>query len=486
MDLDSVSGQRMGNGYVQPIAPRNFYGNSSPPKLSPIAPAPPKTPSTEEPAKGAPASTRCFSKRAHRRTYQSVMSGSKTIAPLKKRDGEALWRKDIQYDFLYAVFSDPTPAFTNPGRELEKVSFADLYLQAMAKSTKCSKVLGEKLLGDRQAGIRIAMVCLLVNWGRMNTTLNFFPEMKTILRTYHPIPSLQTHDSQDYKQLQDAPRLKSILKGASEADEPTSVQDLEHCKKLPRTNPINLIFLLSFFSRVVERDMIAPFHDYSYIDLLMDTSKSSESRAQAFLWLIWAYLESPDFHDNVNNPFGPTLPHLRPLDESEMNKENIDTPAELLFANQMTLQRLAILETPALANSEETISDKTVETTKPEKTSDVPLVIPKRRLRSAKDRRIHDEFHALVAVKRSERMARRLARNNAVRDTWLRICDLDPIYDSDDDRAQAKINGKSHKLGPGVVSTGIESSSFDYGERSHSTSLALRRVIKRLKRMAKF
>lgn len=484
MDLDSVSGQRLGAGYVQPIAPRNFYGDSSPSKMSPIAPAPQKNLSPDESASRVSTGRRSLSKRAHRRTYQTVMSGPKTIAPLKKKDGEALWRKDIQYDFLYAVFSDPTPAFTNPSGEPEKVSFADLYLQAMAKSTKCSKVLGEKLLGDRQAGIRIAMVCLLVNWGRMNTTLNFFPEMKTILRTYHPIPSLQTHDAQDYKQLQDAPRLKSILKGACEADEPTSVQDLAYCKKLPRTNPINLIFLLSFFSRVVERDMIAPVHDYSYIDLLMDTSKSSESRAQAFLWLIWAYLESPDFHENRNNPFGTTLPDLRSLDESETNKENIDTPAELLFANQMTLQRLAILEAPAPGTSDEVVAEKTTETIKPEKTSEVPLTIPKPRLRSVKDRRIYDEFNALISHKRCERKARRLARNNAMRDTWRRISGLDPVYDSDDDRAQAKINGKSRKLAPGVISTGIESSRFDYGERSNSTSLALMRVSKRLKKLA--
>lgn len=36
--------------------------------------------------------------------------------------------------------------------------------------------------------------------------------MKTALRTYHPIPSLQT-DDMSRKDLQDAPRIKGILKG---------------------------------------------------------------------------------------------------------------------------------------------------------------------------------------------------------------------------------------------------------------------------------
>jgi hypothetical protein len=41
--------------------------------------------------------------------------------------------------------------------------------------------------------------------------------MRAQLRTYHSIPSLQAHqDPNAYKQLQDAPRLKSILKGATE------------------------------------------------------------------------------------------------------------------------------------------------------------------------------------------------------------------------------------------------------------------------------
>lgn len=42
------------------------------------------------------------------------------------------------------------------------------------------------------------------------TKLVVFPEMKTALRTYHPVPSLQKTDGN----AQDAPRIKNCLKAA--------------------------------------------------------------------------------------------------------------------------------------------------------------------------------------------------------------------------------------------------------------------------------
>lgn len=40
--------------------------------------------------------------------------------------------------------------------------------------------------------------------------ITVFPEMKTALRTYHPVPSLQKTDGN----AQDAPRIKNCLKAA--------------------------------------------------------------------------------------------------------------------------------------------------------------------------------------------------------------------------------------------------------------------------------
>ena len=59
------------------------------------------------------------------------------------------------------------------------------------------------------------------------------------------IPSLQAHqDPSSYKQLQDAPRLKSIIKGALE-DRP-EIKSLDKIRKkdIPRTNPVNLVSVL--------------------------------------------------------------------------------------------------------------------------------------------------------------------------------------------------------------------------------------------------
>ena len=104
-------------------------------------------------------------------TIGSVYSGNK-IRHLKKEDGVPLWRKDIQLKFLRCVFEDETRCFTKSFDSTTGHTFADIYVDAMARSSKTSKVLKEKLLADRAGAMTMAMICLLVNVGRMNTTLN--------------------------------------------------------------------------------------------------------------------------------------------------------------------------------------------------------------------------------------------------------------------------------------------------------------------------
>ncbi|KAF1950660.1 hypothetical protein CC80DRAFT_482245 [Byssothecium circinans] len=290
-------------------------------------------------------------------SVSSVYSGNK-IRHLKKDDGIPLWRKDIQYDFLKYVFEDEQKVFTKS--DGLKGTFADIYLDAMAKSSKCSKILKDKLLTERPAAINMAMVCLLVNVGRMNTTLNFFPEMRAQLRTYHSIPSLQAHqDPNAYKQLQDAPRLKSILKGATEDDEqPSTIEDIRE-KAVPRTNPVNLIFVLSQYAPKISELHFFPPRDF--FDLVMRPNLSSRSRATAFLWLMWWYLES-DFSKEaaLNNPFGAGqyspqeeaitggLPIKCPPFEfltAELEAlENVDTVDEKNFGEIKRKERAAILQ----------------------------------------------------------------------------------------------------------------------------------------------
>ena len=104
-------------------------------------------------------------------TIGSVYSGNK-IRHLKKEDGIPLWRKDIQLEFLRCVFDDDNRVFTKAHDNTGGHTFADIYVDAMARSSKTSKILKEKLLADRGAAMHMAMICLLVNVGRMNTTLN--------------------------------------------------------------------------------------------------------------------------------------------------------------------------------------------------------------------------------------------------------------------------------------------------------------------------
>ncbi|KAL6708712.1 hypothetical protein ACN47E_002408 [Coniothyrium glycines] len=311
-----------------------------------------------DPSKPYYTATTTTTRRNANGSVSSVYSGNK-IKHLKKDDGIPLWRKDIQFDFLKLVFEDEQRVFTKQSDSSKGHTFADIYLDAMAKSSKCSKILKDKLLTERPAAINMAMVCLLVNVGRMNTTLNFFPEMRAQLRTYHSIPSLQAHqDPNAYKQLQDAPRLKSILKGATEdTEQPSTIEEIM-AAPVPRTNPVNLIFVLSQYAPKISELHFFPPRDF--FDLVMRSNLSSKSRATAFLWLMWWYLES-DFSKDAaeNNPFGagqmgpaddpataefplkcPPFEFLSPEQEA---LENVDTVDEKTFGEIKRKERTAIL-----------------------------------------------------------------------------------------------------------------------------------------------
>jgi Ino eighty subunit 1 len=340
------------------------------------APAPPATPAAAPPVRASSAddadtspkgdrdedheaetplytSTTQTTRRNANGSVSSVYSGNK-IRHLKKEDGVPLWRKDIQYDFLDIVFKDDKRVFSRYSDNEKGHTFAEIYIDAMAKSSKCSKILKEKLKEDFDSAITMAMVCLLVNVGRMNTTLNFFPEMRAQLRTYHSIPALQAHqDPNAYKQLQDAPRLKSILKGATEdTPQPGTIEDIRQAS-IPRTNPVNLIFVLSQYAPKISE--LHFNHPRDFFDLVMRSSLSSKSRATAFLWLMWWYLES-DFSDEsaLANPFGAgcepeggghpiKVPPLESLTEDQAALENVDSAEEKEYGEQKRKERIAIV-----------------------------------------------------------------------------------------------------------------------------------------------
>jgi Ino eighty subunit 1 len=179
--------------------------------------------------------------------------------------------------------------------------------------------------------------------------------MRAQLRTYHAIPSLQAHqDPHAYKQLQDAPRLKSILKGGAEdRTEPSTLEGIKN-HSLPRTNPVNLIFIMCASALKVAELHFPKGHEFH--DLVMKTHYSSASRAKAFLWLMWFYLES-DFTEEgcEENPFGPGvdydlgvanqgIPVLEVMTEEEIKLENIDPQEEVDFGREKQKTRAKILE----------------------------------------------------------------------------------------------------------------------------------------------
>ena len=326
-----------------------------------VTPAPSLPPEADTTRRGSNAQGTVISTRRQANgTVSSVYSGQK-VRHIKKIDGEPLWRKDIQLRFLELVVNDETPCFTRVGDSKKNMPFVDIYIDAVIRSSRTSKILRDRLGSDREAAVHMAMICLLVNVGRMNTTLNFFPEMRAQLRTYHSIPSLQAYKSQrDYKPLQDAPRLKSILKGACEDDpnEPKSFEELRE-RGVPRTNPVNMIFVLSHFMPKISETHLP--HPIDFFDLFVRSSVSSESRARAFLWLMWWYLESSfTKEDALNNPFGPgtypdgvseqdadalptKVPELTFLSDEDGDAENVDTEFEYDFADKMREERRKIL-----------------------------------------------------------------------------------------------------------------------------------------------
>jgi Ino eighty subunit 1 len=166
--------------------------------------------------------------------------GAKRTIALKRVDGEPLTRVDIQYDVLSTIFHDTHAVFTDPypsdDTPTAKITFHDLYLKTILQSPKATKALKDKMADSPAFAEDFAMLALLVNVGRVNTTMScksyltlnchrfsylyapVFPEMKTAIRTYHPIPALQKTTGN----LQDAPRIKHILKSSLLEDEQTS------------------------------------------------------------------------------------------------------------------------------------------------------------------------------------------------------------------------------------------------------------------------
>lgn len=125
-------------------------------------------------------------------------------------------------------------------------------------------------------------------------------------------------------------------------------------RPLPRTNPVNLLFVICSSAAKIAELHFPPGREFH--DLIMKTDFSSMSRARAFLWIMWFYLES-DFTEEgcEENPFGEGvdydvdvanqgIPHLDVLSKKEEAEENIDTPDEVEFGKAKQAMRKKIIE----------------------------------------------------------------------------------------------------------------------------------------------
>lgn len=102
-------------------------------------------------------------------------------------DGEPLMRKDIQFDLLSFIFGNAhfrftPPRYSSPAAALfptdRQWTYAELFLDSLANSPKAAKNLREKMAESQQFAVGFAKVGLLINTGRLNTTVAFNPDVK--------------------------------------------------------------------------------------------------------------------------------------------------------------------------------------------------------------------------------------------------------------------------------------------------------------------
>ncbi|KAI0050679.1 hypothetical protein FA95DRAFT_1555400 [Auriscalpium vulgare] len=289
---------------------------------------------------------------SHLSPSQTQYVSRKTLA-IKRGDSETLTREDVQFDLLHYIFTDSTRAFTDEtpgGKAPGRVNFCDLYVNALYNSTRCSKVMRDKMHETPAFAIEFAKISLLTNVGRINTTMAFFPEMKTALRSYHPVPSLQKTDGN----VQDAPRIKNCLKAAllpseqksSPPSTPADILTRLKNNQVPPTSIVNLVFVLTNFSTTLSPTHFDP--PVEFVDLFLPINISSQARARAFLWMIFHYHEGPQ----LSNPFADEysvrnpgkVPWLNRLSQEEYRRENIDPPEEIEWGKKMASQRSVFLQ----------------------------------------------------------------------------------------------------------------------------------------------
>jgi Ino eighty subunit 1 len=132
---------------------------------------------------------------------QSPSTPSRRTIALKRADGEPLTRSDIQYDVLYNIFRDTHDVFTDPYppdvKPPPKICFRDLYLKYILHSPKATKALKDKMSDSQTFAEDFGMLALLVNVGRINTTMSCTPPVARLLAYTDLVDSFSRNENCD-------------------------------------------------------------------------------------------------------------------------------------------------------------------------------------------------------------------------------------------------------------------------------------------------
>lgn len=82
-------------------------------------------------------------------------------------------RQDLQYDVLSYIFNDTHAVFTDPFSDPpgKQVTFRDLYVSAIQHAPKTARSTRDKMGESDVFATDIAMLSLLANVGRVNTSM---------------------------------------------------------------------------------------------------------------------------------------------------------------------------------------------------------------------------------------------------------------------------------------------------------------------------
>ncbi|GEM08465.1 proteophosphoglycan ppg4 [Rhodotorula toruloides] len=292
---------------------------------------------------------------------------------IKKLDSEPLLRHDIQWEVLNEIFADRTFSFTAPVDQHSPpgppsyLNFDQLFLEAILSSNKTTQNIRSKLSKNETFAMNYCKICFLVNIGRINTTLAFYPNMRTALRTYHPVPSLQTEEHSQ-KEMSDAPRIKGVLKGAvldwEHNNLPTTLSEVARRRASPEltrgppTTVVEVIFLMFNEAGWITEKYFP--EGFDLWDLFFPSDMPARPRAQAFLTLLHHFLENRTFVNDFDTPSKRILsPPIQLIRDPPAQEENVDPPNELQFAREMKAVRDGVVKTvPAIQKKEEEAREK--------------------------------------------------------------------------------------------------------------------------------